>query len=205
MSVKDPIPRATVERLPVYLQCLDSLGSGDWISSDRLAHMAGVNSAQVRKDLSYLGSHGVRGVGYDIGNLRQQINRTLGSCRVAIIGAGNLGAALANYGGFAERGFGIAGLFDKDKQKVGTEVNGLVVEPLSKLKRAIISRGVAIGIITTPASAAQEAAEQLAEAGVRSILNFAPAILQLPEDVVVRQVDLSTELQILSFYLLQHG
>jgi redox-sensing transcriptional repressor len=201
MAVKDVIPRATVERLPVYLQCLERLAGGDWISSDRLAALAGVNSAQVRKDLSYLGSHGVRGVGYAVENLRQQIERALGSSRVAIIGAGNLGVALANYHGFPERGFAIVGIFDNDAAKAGSQVNGHPVEPLEALPQAVEERGVAIGIITTPANSAQAVADLLAEAGVRSILNFAPAVLQVPPGIDVRQVDLSTELQILSFYL----
>ncbi len=200
--MKDPIPRVTVERLPIYLQCLDELpNSSDWISSERLAAMANVNPAQVRKDLSYLGSYGVRGVGYDVGHLRQQIERELGSCRVAIVGAGNLGAALANYPGFDERGFEVAGMFDVDPTKIGTNVNGLMVEPLSKLEDAVDARDVAIGIIATPGHAAQEVADRLAAAGVNSILNFAPVVLHCGEDVDVRRVDLSTELQVLSFYL----
>ncbi len=199
--MKDPIPRATVERLPVYLRCLDELSGTEWVSSGRLAAMAGVNPAQVRKDLSYLGSYGVRGVGYDIENLRNQVERELGSCRVAIIGAGNLGAALANFDGFTERGFAIAGIFDLDPEKIGTRINRLRVEPLSALEEAIDERGVRIGIITTPPEAAQEVANRLTEAGVRSILNFAPTILQVADSVDVRRVDLSTELQVLSFYL----
>ncbi len=200
--MKDPIPRVTVERLPIYLQCLDELpNSSDWISSERLAAMAGVNPAQVRKDLSYLGSYGVRGVGYDVDHLRQQIERELGSCRVAIVGAGNLGAALANYPGFDERGFEVAGMFDVDEAKIGTKVNGVVVEPISDLPDAVIDRKVAIGIIATPGHAAQEVADRLAEAGVQSILNFAPVVLHCGDDVDIRRVDLSTELQVLSFYL----
>ncbi len=202
--MKDSIPRVTVERLPIYLQCLDELPNSDWISSERLASMAGVNPAQVRKDLSYLGSYGVRGVGYDVEHLRQQIERELGSCSVAIVGAGNLGAALANYPGFEDKGFAVVGVFDSDEQKVGMKVDGVVVEPASELEKAVIERNVAIGIIATPAHAAQEVAERLAAAGVQSILNFAPVILQVPAGVEVRRVDLSTELQILSFYL-RHG
>ena len=195
------IPRATVERLPIYLLCLDELPDLGWISSESLASLAGVNSAQVRKDLSYLGSYGVRGVGYDVEHLRQQIERELGACSVAIVGAGNLGAALANYGGFSERGFRIAGVFDADPEKVGLSMSGLTVQPMASLEDAISTQNVAIGIIATPAHAAQDVADRLATAGVTSILNFAPAVLQVPETVDVRRVDLSTELQILSFYL----
>ncbi len=192
----------TVERLPIYLQCLDELPqSADWISSERLASIAGVNPAQVRKDLSFLGSYGVRGVGYDVDNLRQQIERELGSCRVAIVGAGNLGAALANYPGFDERGFEVAGVFDVDEAKIGSNVNGVVVEPFTALEAAVGERNVSIGIIATPGHAAQEVADRLAAAGVHSILNFAPVVLHCDDHVDVRRVDLSTELQVLSFYL----
>ena len=200
--MKDSIPPVTVERLPLYLQCLDELpSSADWISSERLAAMAGVNSAQVRKDLSYLGSYGVRGVGYDIDHLRGQIERQVGHCTVAIVGAGNLGAALANYPGFHERGFKVAGVFDVDDDKIGTSVNGVEVEPLALLEAAVKERDVAIGIIATPAAAAQEVANRLSTAGVHSILNFAPVVLHVPNGVQVRRVNLSNELQILSFYL----
>ncbi len=203
--MKGSIPPVTVERLPLYLQCLDELpASADWISSVRLAAIAGVNPAQVRKDLSYLGSYGVRGVGYDIDHLRAQIERQVGSCTVAIVGAGNLGAALANYPGFDERGFRVAGVFDVDESKIGTQVNGMAVESLTDLERLVRERSVAIGIIATPGHSAQEVAERLSAAGVRSILNFAPVVLHVPDDVQVRRVDLSTELQILSFYLHQN-
>lgn len=203
--MKRNIPRATVNRLPLYLQVLEDLPTAQrTISSGQLARAAGVKSTNVRKDLSYLGSYGVRGVGYDAAQLRLQIARRLGrsdSCPVAIIGAGNLGQALSGYPGFEERGFEIAGVFDIDATKVGSSVNGIKVESLEELDRAIRDRGVSIGIITTTESAAQAVAERLAAAGVRSILNFAAVTLELPGDVEVRRVDLSTELQILSYYL----
>jgi redox-sensing transcriptional repressor len=201
--VKPAIPPVTVERLPIYRQCLEDLQGAQWISSESLATMAGVNPAQVRKDLSYLGSYGVRGVGYDVEHLRSQIEKELGACPVAIIGAGNLGSALANYPGFAERGFTLAGVFDADPAKVGLAIDGVMVEPVGDLEEAIAARKVAIGIVTTPADAAQEVADRLAAAGVTSILNFAPVVLQVPDGVDVRRVDLSTELQILSFYITQ--
>lgn len=199
--MRSTIPRLTIERLPIYLQCLDELPATQWISSETLASMAGVNPAQVRKDLSYLGSYGVRGVGYDVDHLRRQIEKELSGCTVAIVGAGNLGAALVNYPGFEERGFEVAGVFDNDSRKVGTTVHGVEIEPMDDLERLVAERQVQIGIIATPAHAAQEVAERLVGAGVRSILNFAPVVLQLPDQVDVRRVDLSTELQILSFYL----
>ncbi len=205
--MKANLPKATVARLPLYLQCLEEVpASQRIISSQQLARMAGVNSAKVRKDLSYLGSFGTRGVGYDTEELRVLIARRLGRtepCAVAIVGAGNLGEALAGYEGFEERGFRIAAIFDTDPDKIGRRVNGMPIEHLSGLRRAVVERGVNIGIITTPPQVAQDVADSLGAAGVRSILNFAPAVLEVPPGVQVRRVDLSTELQILSYYLNQ--
>ena len=197
------IPPATVQRLPIYLRCLTEYGAST-ISSERLAELARVNSAKVRKDLSFLGSYGTRGVGYDVEHLIHQVGRELGLTEdwaVCIVGLGNLGSALSRYGGFDERGFNILGLFDSDPAKIGKKVGGLVIEPLSKFAKAVKSRGLSIGVITTPAGAAQEVADQMVEAGITSILNFAPIVLSVPEGVDVRRVDLSTELQICSFYL----
>lgn len=194
-------------RLPVYLQCLGELPTAQrTVSSDQLARTVGVNPAKIRKDLSYLGSYGVRGVGYDVEHLHSEIRRVLGLARdwpVVIVGVGNLGSALANYDGFLERGFQIVGLFDADRRKVGMRVDGSAVEHIETLERVVRERQVAIAIIATPAHAAQEVADRLAAAGIRSILNFAPVVLRVPDGVHLRQVDLSTELQILSFYLEQ--
>lgn len=199
------VPKVTVQRLPVYLRCLEDLSPGqEHVSSDQLAQLAGVNSAKVRKDLSYLGSFGVRGVGYDVEHLRFQIRIALGleeDWPVVIVGIGNLGRALANYAGFGDRGFDIVGLFDADPAKVGTKVDGLVIESLNNLQQSIRSKKASIGLVTTPAAAAQETAEALAAAGIRSILNFAPTVISAPDGVDIRRVDLSTELQVLSFYL----
>ncbi len=173
------------------------------VSSEELAHMAGVNAAKVRKDLSYLGSYGTRGVGYDIEYLLYQITRELGLTQdlpAAIIGLGNLGRALASFKGFAERGFKISALFDVDDSVVGTDVGGITVRHLDDLKDIVAEEGVVIGIIATPPTPAQLVAERLADAGIKSILNFAPAVVKVPPDVTVRKVDLSIELQILSFY-----
>src|SRR5205807_9108938 len=170
------------------------------ISSERLAEMAGVNAAKVRKDLSYLGSYGTRGVGYDVQFLLVQINRVLGltqDWRVVIVGVGNLGHALANYRGFSARGFRIAALVDADRSKVGEEVAGVTVRHLDELPAIVAGEGVAIGIIATPATAAQDVADRLVAAGVTAILNFAPALLSVPDGVLLRKVDLSIELQIL--------
>jgi redox-sensing transcriptional repressor len=204
--VRDRIPEATVARLPVYLRCLvDMSGRGTHrVSSDQLADAAGVNSAKVRKDLSYLGSYGTRGVGYDVEYLIYQVRRELGleqDWAVAIVGVGNLGRALANYRGFAERGFRIAALLDADGGKVGDVLGEeLTVDHIDDLDRVVKEEQVAIGIIATPAPAAQEVCDRLVAAGVTSILNFAPAHLQVPVGVSLRKVDLSTELQILSFH-----
>ena len=192
-------------RLPVYLRALVAMAeAGEHrISSDGLAEAAGVNGAKVRKDLSYLGSYGTRGVGYDVAYLIHQIRRELGLTQdwnVVIVGIGNLGHALANYGGFHERGFRVAGLVDSDPAKAGELVGGLPVRPLEDLGDIVRQHDASIGLVCTPASAAQEVAERMVEAGVRSILNFAPTVLVVPDHVSVRKVDLSIELQILTFY-----
>ncbi|MET0800038.1 MAG: redox-sensing transcriptional repressor Rex [Actinomycetota bacterium] len=199
------IPEATVGRLPLYLRALVDLaeaGAGT-VSSDELAEAAGVNSAKVRKDLSHLGSYGTRGVGYDVAYLIHQIRRELGLTQhwaIVIVGIGNLGHALANYGGFAERGFRIAALVDVDDARVGEQVGELRIEHVDSLSRLVEELDIAIGVIATPATAAQEVADGLTEAGVRSILNFAPAMIAVPPGVSVRKVDLAIELQILAFY-----
>ena len=199
------IPEATVARLPLYLRSLlEAQHTGDaTISSERLAELAGVNAAKVRKDLSYLGSYGTRGVGYDVEYLLFQMSRELGLTQdwpVAIVGLGNLGQALANYGGFRERGFPIVALVDADPRVVGSEVQGVVVRHVDDLPAIAAEHGIAIGIIATPASAAQDVADRLVAAGVSSILNFAPTVISVPDEVSLRKVDLAVELQILSFY-----
>ncbi len=199
------IPEATVARLPVYLQMLveqAELGI-DSISSEGLAELAGVNAAKVRKDLSYLGSYGTRGVGYEVDHLVYQVRRELGldhEWPVVIVGAGNLGQALAGYGGFDERGFPVAGIVDIDPSKVDTVVGGARVRSLDQLSQIVAARNVSIGVIATPPSAAQAASDLLVAAGVTSILNFAPTLLSVPLGVTVRKVDLAVELQILSYH-----
>ncbi|MGI8697963.1 MAG: redox-sensing transcriptional repressor Rex [Mycobacteriales bacterium] len=199
------IPDATVARLPVYLRALLVLAEDGTttVSSDALAGATGVNSAKVRKDLSHLGSYGTRGVGYDVEFLVYQISRELGLTQrwaVAIVGVGNLGQALANYGGFASRGFRVAALIDVDAARVGERVTGLSVRHLDELCTVVREETVSIGVIATPAAAAQDVCDRLVAAGVRSILNFAPAVLSVPAGVDVRKVDLSLELQILAFH-----
>jgi redox-sensing transcriptional repressor len=196
-----------VPRLSLYLRCLEDLPPGvDRISSGDLAELAGVSPAKLRKDLSYLGSYGVRGVGYRIEHLRYQIKRELGLTRewpLVIVGMGNLGRALAHYDGFRRQGFRVVGVFDVDPDKVGTWVEGLVVEPPEALPSAVWERGARIAVIATPPEAAQAVADTLAAAGVTSILNFSAMVLRVPERVQVRRVDFSTELQVLAFYLHQ--
>lgn len=199
------IPEATVARLPVYLRTLlDVQADGvTTVSSERLAELAGVNAAKVRKDLSYLGSYGTRGVGYDVDYLRFQMSRELGLTQdwpVVIVGMGNLGAALANYDGFGNRGFPVAVLVDADPAKVGTMFGDHEIRHIDDLQSIVAEQGIAIGIIATPAAGAQDVADQLVEAGITSILNFAPTVVNVPEEVSLRKVDLALELQILSFY-----
>ena len=199
------IPDATVARLPIYLRALTALAEGGvaTVSSEELAAAAGVGSAKLRKDLSHLGSYGTRGVGYDVEYLVYQISRELGltqDWRVVIIGAGNLGHALANYGGFASRGFTVVALLDADGSLIGEEVAGLRVRSIDELEDVVATGGVHIGVVATPAVAAQPVCDRLVAAGVTSVLNFAPCVLDVPDDVMVRKVDLSTELQILAFH-----
>jgi redox-sensing transcriptional repressor len=199
------IPEATVARLPVYLRALTGLEERGvrTVSSEELAAAAGVNSAKLRKDFSHLGSYGVRGVGYDVEYLVYQISRELGLTQdwpVAIVGIGNLGHALAGYGGFATRGFRVVALFDADPNVVGEVVAGLPVRPISELVEFTQQEPIAIGVVATPAGPAQEVCDLLVAAGIRSVLNFAPCVLQVPDGVDVRKVDLSTELQILAFH-----
>jgi redox-sensing transcriptional repressor len=199
------VPEATVARLPVYLRSLLVMADDkeETVSSERLAELAGVNAAKVRKDLSYLGSFGTRGVGYDVEYLVFQMSRELGLTQdwpVVIAGAGNLGAALANYGGFGDRGFPVVALVDTDQSKVGQTIAGVSVFDIDDLDDLVAEHEIAIGVIATPAEAGQAVADRMAAAGIPSILNFAPALITVPEDVSLRKVDLAVEMQILSFY-----
>lgn len=203
-AMKGNIPAATVARLPLYLRSLVEMAvSETTCSSEDLALLAGVNPAQVRKDLSYLHPPGVRGVGYRTAALRELLRNELGltrSYRVAIAGAGNLGRALTLYPGFVDGGFEIVALFDVDESKVGERVATVPVSSMSDLEQVVGREGVTIGIIATPAAAAQSVADRFVAAGVYSILNFAPAVLRVGGVAQVRRVDLSTELQILAYH-----
>jgi redox-sensing transcriptional repressor len=200
-----PVSDATIGRLPAYLRSLVELAGDDVVSvsSARLARLAGVNAATLRRDLASLGITGTRGVGYDVKYVLFEVSVALGVNRewpVAVVGAGNLGRALANYPGLAPRGFPVTVLLDVDPSLVGTEVSGLTVHHVDRLAELVRQLGIVVGVIATPVEAAQSVADELVAAGVVSILSFAAGPLDVPEHVLVRRVDLATELQILSFY-----
>ncbi len=218
--MNNQIPDVTVARLPIYRRVLAELskeinslkehgGSAiTTISSEELAARSGVNAAQVRKDISYLGSFGTPGVGYEIAELSNVVSRGLGlsrDCPILIVGIGNLGTALANYQGFAERGFPVTALFDANSKKVGKLCAGLTIQSIAELAEYTAENKIAVGVIAVPGDAAQELANYMVDCGIRSILNFAPILISVPEGINLRQVDLSVELQVLSFYLEQQS
>jgi redox-sensing transcriptional repressor len=199
------VPEATVARLATYLRVLGTLAdrSVTTVSSEELAAATGVNSAKLRKDLSFLGSYGIRGVGYDVSTLTEQISRTLGLTvhrSVAIVGVGHLGEALAGYAGFASRGFEIAALVDADPARIGHTIHGIAVRAIADLDELVAEHEITIAVLAVPASVAQDVCDRLVGAGVTSILNFAPVVLSVPPYVDLRKVDLAAELQILSFH-----
>lgn len=200
------IPEASVERLPIYLRALDELTSSGrtTVSSEELAEQSGVNASKLRKDLSYLGTYGTRGVGYDVDYLRFEISVALGFANkwpVVVCGFGNLGRALANHTGFTERGFPVVAAIDNDTEKIGHTFDGVPVHAPGEIADVVARHDIAIGVICTPAEASQAAADRLAAAGVRSIMSFSPIVLTVPEGVELRTVDLSTQLQVLGFHL----
>ena len=199
------IPIATIARLPVYLHGLRLLTDRgvSVVSSEELANLTAVRSTKLRKDLSYLGSYGVRGVGYDVNYLTHQISRAMGLTQnwaVVLIGIGNLGQALAGYGGFSSRGFQIKALLDADPKKIGSIVGGQSVLHIDQLERVFSENANSIAVLAVPESVAQGICDRVVGAGVTSILNFTPTVLQVPSSVELRKVDLSIELQILAFY-----
>jgi redox-sensing transcriptional repressor len=204
MQTSPRVPESTAARLPVYLRVLSDLAGVESISSDELATACGITSAQLRKDLSFIGTRGTRGVGYDVRHLRDALAAELGMQHdwpVVVVGGGNLGLALAAYAGFASRGFRVVGLVDADRLRVGEPVGeDLVVQPMSDLAKIVRRTHCVIGLIATPAQAAQAVADELVEAGVTGILNFAPTVLSVPVGVRVRDVDLGVELQLLAFH-----
>jgi len=200
------IPEMTVRRLSVYTRCLLQLEEDGvkTVSSQELAERFNLNSAQVRKDLAYFGEFGVRGIGYYVSGLKAELQRILGLDRewtVALVGFGNLGSALFHYKGFGRQGFRIAAIFDDDPAKVGRDVLGVPIFPTSELAREAKARGIQIGIVAVPAEGAQAVTDRLVAAGIKAILNFAPTRIRVPRDVRLKDVDLSIELETLSFYL----
>ena len=203
----EKISELTINRLSVYLRCLNELAEAgeQTVSSKTLAERFNLNSAQIRKDLAYFGEFGVRGVGYYVDDLRDQLVKILGLTtehRVVIVGAGNMGYALANYTGFRPKSFTIIGVFDSDQRKVGQVVGaGLRIMHVGSLAEFIRERGVDIVILTVPAAAAEEVLDLVSGAGVRAVLNFAPIQLHAPDGGKVRTVDLSISLESLSYFL----
>ncbi len=208
-SFKIPkIPEMTIRRLSVYTRCLLQLEEDGvkTISSEELAERFNLNSAQVRKDLAYFGEFGVRGIGYYVSGLKAELQKILGLDRewqVALVGFGNLGSALFNYKGFARQGFRISVIFDEDPQKAGRTVDGVPIRPLRELAHEAKARSLQIGIVAVPAETAQAVVDRLVGAGIKAILNFAPTRLKVSKDVRLQNVDLSIELETLSFYLAQ--
>lgn len=204
MQTSARVPESTIARLPLYLRALRAMRDSDSVSSEELSRACGVTSAQLRKDLSFVGTRGRRGVGYEVRILRDELAAELGvqhDLPVVVIGAGNLGLALANYAGFASRGFRVVGLVDADRRRVGEQVTSeLVVQPMDDLARIVKRTNCVMGVIATPEGSAQDVADLLVEAGVTGILNFAPTMLKVPGHVEVRDVDLGMELQLLAFH-----
>ncbi|MGW4246155.1 redox-sensing transcriptional repressor Rex [Nocardia sp. NPDC004722] len=203
-ALQKDIPQATVARLATYLRVLAVLADDGVaiVSSEELAVAAGVGSAKLRKDLSFLGPNGVRGVGYDVIKLRDRIEDVLGLSeghRVVLVGAGHLGRALVGYGGFRRRGFAMVGLFDNDPEVIGTVVCGLVVRDVAELVDAVATLEPTIAVVTVPDTAAQGVCDLLVAAGVQCILSFSALALDAPPSVEVRRVDLAVEMQLLSF------
>ena len=197
----------TIARLSVYLRCVERLIElgVETVSSQELAQRFNLNSAQIRKDLAYFGEFGVRGVGYNVRELREYVVEILGldqERRLVIVGAGNLGLALCHYSGFSGGSFLVVGILDSDPHRIGDPTpSGLLVEDAARLPEIVRQRGVQIGVITTPAAGAQQVCDQMAAAGLRTILNFAPIRVRAPERVLVKTVDLKVHLEELSFHL----
>lgn len=199
------LPPATVARLPRYLEALTAAADrGErTVASVALGEAVGLNPAIVRKDLSFLGTHGTRGVGYDVSSLTAGISSALGLAadrRVVIVGAGNLGTALARYPGFTPRGFTVAAMVDTDPAKVGRRIAGLRVDHADELADLVAAHALSLAVLAVPVAAAADAAARVVDAGIAAILDFSAAVIDTPPHVVVRRVDLATELQILSFY-----
>jgi redox-sensing transcriptional repressor len=205
----EPVSELTTNRLSVYLRCLNALDASGvrTISSQALAEQFHLNAAQIRKDLAHFGEFGVRGIGYYVKELRRHLREILGldrGVRVAIMGAGNLGLALADYGGFRDDGFEIVALFDTLKEKVGRRSRGgVLIHDIKNFKRVARREAIGIAVIAVPASAAQNAVNTVVGAGVKAILNFSPGAFKVPRGVKLKNMDLTVSLEGLSFFLAQ--
>jgi redox-sensing transcriptional repressor len=208
-QTSDQVSELTTNRLSVYLRCLSVLedAGARTISSQALAEQFHLNAAQIRKDLAYFGEFGVRGVGYYVRDLKRHLRQILGldrKLRVAIMGAGNLGLALADYPGFRQEGFEISALFDTLKEKVGQQSrSGVPIHDISELKKVARREGIRIAVIAVPAPYAQHVLGLVVAAGIKAVLNFSPGTLQVPPDVKLKSVDLTVSLESLSFFLAQ--
>jgi len=205
----EPVSELTTNRLSIYLRCLSALDEAGvrTVSSQALAEQFHLNAAQIRKDLANFGEFGVRGIGYYVQELRRHLRQILGldrRVRVAIIGAGNLGLALANYPGFRDDGFEIAALFDTLKEKVGRRSRGgVLIHHVKDLRRVVKRESIGIAVVAVPPAAAQAAINSAASAGVRAILNFSPGAFKAPRGVKLKNMDLTVSLESLSFFLVQ--
>ncbi|MBS3872804.1 MAG: redox-sensing transcriptional repressor Rex [Firmicutes bacterium] len=204
------IPRPTIERLPLYLRCLTRLASSgvEVVSSEELGKLLAITSVQIRKDLAYFGEFGRRGVGYDVSSLLAQVSQILGVDRarkLALVGVGHLGQALANYDGFREHGFNISAVFDADPSKIGLTIAGQRVLPVHRIGEMLPQIGVEMAILAVPAHAAQKVTDALVQAGIKAIWNFAPVRLIVPDHVEIRQENMIVGLLALSYYLAQRG
>jgi redox-sensing transcriptional repressor len=206
-ALSDQISELTTNRLSVYLRCLNTLDAAGvkTVSSSALAEQFHLNAAQIRKDLAYFGEFGVRGVGYYVKDLKRHLRQILGldrRIRVAIMGAGNLGMALAGYPGFRQEGFEIVALFDNDPEKVGQRTKmGVPTYHIDELKRVARREKIGIAMVAVPAPAAQVVVDAVVRADIKAILNFSPGTLRVPPDVKLKSVDLTVSLESLSFYL----
>jgi len=202
------IPEVTVERLSIYLRAIKKFREDEILSSQGLAELVGTSDGQVRKDLAYFGEFGVPGQGYKVSKLIEEISHILGldkDQRITLVGVGKLGSALLGYPGFKSKGFKIKAAFDNDPSKVGKTWQGVTIQNVQKIPRFVSQERIQIGIITTPAAAAQEVADKLVEGGVKGILNFAPTRIVVPDHIKLRNVDLAIQLEGLSYFLTQLG
>ena len=201
---KFKVPEITVKRLSIYLRALKRLPDDRIIPSQELADIVGTTDAQVRKDLAYFGEFGIPGQGYHVEKLKGEVAHILAldqSWKLALVGVGKLGAALLAYPGFKRKEFQIIAIFDNDPKKIGKKIEGIIIQPVEEIRKVLHKHNIKIGIITTPAEAAQDTANRLVEGGVVGILNFAPAHIRIPKGMKLKNVDLSMELETLFYFL----